>query len=72
MLISETPSGHGRDSCPGRFFAATVLKVIITHLLLNYDLRFLPGSKRPKNRYYGPTVAVDRMAEVMLKRRVSL
>jgi hypothetical protein len=72
MLISETASGHGRDSCPGRFLAATVLKVVITHLLLNYDLQFLPGSKRPESRYYGSTVAVDRMAEVMLKRRGSL
>jgi cytochrome P450 len=72
MLISETASGHGRDSCPGRSFAVIVLTVVITHLLLNYDLRFLPRSKRPESRYYGSTVAVDRMAEVMLKRRGSL
>jgi cytochrome P450 len=72
MLIPKTPSGHGKDSCPGRFFATMELKVIITHLLLNYDLQFLPENKRPQNRYYGTTVAVDRTAEVMLKKRVWL
>ncbi|CAK7237381.1 hypothetical protein SCUCBS95973_009939 [Sporothrix curviconia] len=31
--------GFGRHACPGRFFAANEIKLILANLLLNYDLR---------------------------------
>ncbi|KAJ3481441.1 hypothetical protein NLI96_g7662 [Meripilus lineatus] len=30
--------GHGRHACPGRFFAFTELKLMLIHLVLNYDV----------------------------------
>lgn len=36
--------GFGRHACPGRFFAANEIKLILANLLLNYDLK-LPPSK---------------------------
>lgn len=33
--------GHGRHSCPGRFFAANEIKVILTYLLLGLEWRFM-------------------------------
>ena len=31
--------GHGQHACPGRFFAANEIKLILTQLLLNYDMK---------------------------------
>ncbi|RDA90836.1 hypothetical protein CP533_1558 [Ophiocordyceps camponoti-saundersi (nom. inval.)] len=45
--------GHGRHACPGRFFAAHELKLIMAHLLLNYDFRPIP--QRPQSTWIGPT-----------------
>ncbi|KAJ7308690.1 cytochrome P450 [Mycena albidolilacea] len=32
--------GYGRHACPGRFFAVNMFKIVMAHLLLNYDVRF--------------------------------
>ncbi len=39
--------GHGKHACPGRFFAAAELKMILGYLILNYDLRFEQPGVRP-------------------------
>jgi cytochrome P450 len=36
--------GHGMHACPGRFLAATEVKMALCHLLLNYDWRLSAGS----------------------------
>ena len=41
--------GHGAHACPGRFLATNVIKLIIAHLLMNYDMRFPDGQGRPPN-----------------------
>lgn len=41
--------GHGRFACPGRFFAANELKMILGELLLDYDFKYPEGKSRPKN-----------------------
>lgn len=43
---NHLPFGHGRHACPGRFFVTQELKMILAHLLLNYD--FKPLAERPK------------------------
>lgn len=40
--------GAGKHACPGRFFAGNVIKVILAHLLINYDIRLKEGQQRPK------------------------
>ena len=37
--------GHGMHACPGRFFAATELKLMMAHLITHYDF------KLEKNEY---------------------
>lgn len=32
--------GHGRNACPGRFFASQTLKIILCHML-NYDFTIM-------------------------------
>lgn len=53
MLISSVPVsmtlpatsstflawGHGKHACPGRFFASSVMKLVLAHFVLNFDFR---------------------------------
>lgn len=39
--------GLGRGACPGRFFTSNLLKLMLTHLLLDYD--FVRLEERPQN-----------------------
>ncbi|KAJ4355937.1 uncharacterized protein N0V89_003962 [Didymosphaeria variabile] len=37
--------GYGKHACPGRFFAANEIKMILANLILNYDFKNEDGSK---------------------------
>ena len=41
--------GHGKFSCPGRFLASNVIKLILGQLLLDFDVRFPPNQGRPED-----------------------
>lgn len=47
-LVNTSPDhlafGHGVQACPGRFFAAVLSKVVLSHLLLKYDWQLAPES----------------------------
>ncbi|KAF7446583.1 CypX Cytochrome P450 [Pyrenophora tritici-repentis] len=46
--------GHGLHACPGRFFVATEIKVLLIHLLRDYDWRFATAQDdRPANLCIG-------------------
>ncbi|MCJ1350354.1 MAG: hypothetical protein MMC33_000335 [Icmadophila ericetorum] len=34
--------GYGTQTCPGRFFAMQATKLALAHLLMDYDMKFLP------------------------------
>ncbi len=36
--------GYGRHACPGRFFAANEIKMILASTLLKYDIKLVEGS----------------------------
>ncbi|KIL90538.1 hypothetical protein FAVG1_06271 [Fusarium avenaceum] len=40
--------GAGKHACPGRFFASNEIKLVLAHLLINYDIRLKAGEDRPK------------------------
>jgi len=63
--------GHGVYACPGRVFAVMDLKVILCHLLLNFDIRFPAerGGKRPQNTNFSGMAIADLSAELEFKRR---
>ncbi|ORY59096.1 ent-kaurene oxidase [Pseudomassariella vexata] len=61
--------GYGRHACPGRFFAANEIKLILSRLLVEYDI------KMPENiteRYANITSGLDEMPdttkEIMMRR----
>ncbi|KAJ7829871.1 cytochrome P450 [Mycena olivaceomarginata] len=41
------PFGTGKHACPGRFFAATELKAMLAHLVINYDVKAEVEGVRP-------------------------
>ena len=47
---TELVFGHGRLACPGRVYAAVVIKLILSHLLRRYELINPPGQGRPVNQ----------------------
>ncbi|KAF5670230.1 hypothetical protein FHETE_4602 [Fusarium heterosporum] len=61
--------GHGRHACPGRFFVAHELKLIIASLLLNYDMKAL--DERPKPQWLGATIIPPLAACVEIRRKKS-
>ncbi|RHZ55544.1 cytochrome P450 [Aspergillus thermomutatus] len=63
------PFGHGTHACPGRFFAASEIKVIMAFLLQNYDIRLEDGATRPENVHVGGTVSPPHDAKVLFRRR---
>lgn len=59
--------GHGKHACPGRFFATAVLKLVLAHVLLEYDVERLPC--RPENQWYGTACLPPTKATIKIKRR---
>ncbi|KAG8162889.1 hypothetical protein KVR01_007367 [Diaporthe batatas] len=59
--------GHGRHACPGRFFVAHELKMLVAYLLLNYDLK--PLDERPPPSCIGRTMIPPTKATMELRRK---
>ncbi|KAK4215200.1 cytochrome P450 [Rhypophila decipiens] len=62
--------GHGKTACPGRFFVANELMLVMAHIVLHYDLG--PGkgqTSRPENKWYGMNVLPDLGASIRVTRR---
>lgn len=63
------PFGLGKAACPGRFFAATVLKSMLAYIVLSYDIKVEDSSAPPKCLQFGNDNVVDPTAKIMLRRR---
>ncbi|KAF3491693.1 Ent-kaurene oxidase [Arthroderma uncinatum] len=65
------PFGHGRHACPGRFLVEIELKMILAHILENYDIKFPPeyGGKRPPNLWMAELAIPPPGAKIKVKRR---
>ncbi|KAF8527172.1 cytochrome P450 [Hysterangium stoloniferum] len=61
--------GHAKHACPGRFFAANELKVMLAHLILNYDIKMEHEGLRPPNLWFGFVCVPDSSCRVMFRRR---
>lgn len=48
QMVTVSPTaltfGYGRHACPGRFFAANEIKMIMGHAILGYDIKNADGS----------------------------
>ncbi|EIN06118.1 cytochrome P450 [Punctularia strigosozonata HHB-11173 SS5] len=62
--------GHGKHACPGRFFAANELKMILAHIVMYYDVQLENESHiRPPNSYLAVNCIADPKANVCLRKR---
>ncbi|KAI0131963.1 cytochrome P450 [Xylariales sp. AK1849] len=63
--------GRGRHACPGRFLVDFEVKMIISYLLLNYDIR-LPreyDGRRPDNQWVAEACMPPKGVKLSVKRR---
>ncbi|TLS26874.1 hypothetical protein PpBr36_04795 [Pyricularia pennisetigena] len=58
--------GHGKHACPGRFFAAAELKLMLAHVLLEYELEKI---ERPVGTWYGIMRIPPMSYELKIRRR---
>lgn len=56
---------------PGRFFAATELKTMLAHILLNYDIKLPGDGSRPANFWYEGQVFPNMTADILFRKRDS-
>lgn len=59
--------GHGKHACPGRFFAVSELKMLLAHIIMNYDIQ--PLASRPPATCYGSEVLPPMSATLSVRRR---
>ena len=62
--------GFGKYACPGRFYAANEMKMILAHMLLLYDFKMPEGCGRPKNFTIDTDMYPDRSARLLMRERV--
>lgn len=65
--LLHTGFGHGKHACPGRFFVAQELKMIIAYTVMNYDVEIL--KERPSNVWLGSVMLPPTKAGLRMKRR---
>ena len=69
--VATSPShlvfGHGRHACPGRFFAIFEVKLMLAHLILNYDIKPVP--KRPSNMWIHDLQVVNTTAKLAIRKK---
>jgi cytochrome P450 len=67
--VDHLSFGHGPNACPGRFFAATELKAILAHILINYDVRAEQEGVRPKDTMFGLHISPSRKGKIWMRKR---
>ncbi|KIJ50513.1 hypothetical protein M422DRAFT_27187 [Sphaerobolus stellatus SS14] len=61
--------GHGSHACPGRFFVANEMKIMMAQLLLNYDIKLEKQGVPPRPLWHGFSCVPDSSINVMFRRR---
>ncbi|KAL4068764.1 cytochrome P450 [Scleroderma yunnanense] len=62
--------GLGKPACPGRFFAATLLKSMLAHVVVSYDVKLEQNASLPSSLRCGTTILANPYANVMFRRRI--
>ncbi|KAJ7455001.1 cytochrome P450 [Mycena galericulata] len=67
--IDHLVFGHGKHACPGRFFAATELKAMLAHVLINYDVKAETEGVRPPDYNSGMVSMPNPQAGIWIRKR---
>lgn len=68
----NTSFGFGKHACPGRFFAANEIKLIMARVLLQFDVRFPAGVKERYPNFYAGSVSGPDPTGVVEFRRIEV
>ncbi|KAJ7240650.1 cytochrome P450 [Mycena haematopus] len=73
-MVSTSPThlafGYGRHACPGRFFAATELKLMLAHILITYDVKAENElGVRPPDYSFGRVRSPNPTARILIRKR---
>jgi cytochrome P450 len=72
QLVATSPIhlgfGHGIHACPGRFLAATQVKIILSHMVMKYDFKLGDGSET-KFDSFGIELISNSEATLAVRRR---
>ncbi|RYP65121.1 hypothetical protein DL771_008463 [Monosporascus sp. 5C6A] len=72
QFVSTTPEslgfGLGKFACPGRFFAANELKIVLSHIIMKYDMKLVPGTTTDTQFYSLFSMGNDN-AKILFRRR---
>jgi cytochrome P450 monooxygenase len=72
VSADSLPFGLGKFACPGRFFAAALIKQFLIELITNYEFRFPGGQeKRPENIFLDERIAPNTNQAMEFTRKVS-
>ncbi|KAL4068774.1 cytochrome P450 [Scleroderma yunnanense] len=61
--------GLGRAACPGRFFATILLKSMLAHIVMSYDVKLEENATLPKSQYVGTVILANTSSKVMFRKR---
>ncbi|KAF1933736.1 cytochrome P450 [Didymella exigua CBS 183.55] len=61
------PFGHGRHGCPGRFFAANEIKLLLAYIAMNYDIE--PLRIRPEPIAFGSIMTPSPNISIKIRRK---
>ncbi|KAI0396351.1 cytochrome p450 monooxygenase [Xylariaceae sp. FL0594] len=64
--------GHGRSACPGRFFAAAELKVLVSKIIMQYDMKLSDGDPGQLHGYFEVVGGPDHTRKILFKRRATI
>jgi len=67
--VDHLPFGTGKHACPGRFFAATELKAMLAHLVLNYDVMAEVEGVRPPDAIFSISIFPNPDGKVSFRKR---
>ncbi|KAL2867848.1 cytochrome P450 [Aspergillus lucknowensis] len=72
QFVTTSPThinfGHGKDACPGRFFASQEIKLLLAHTLLHYEIR-LEDARAPMPTWYDRSRLPNQTARVLFRAR---
>ncbi|GME64545.1 Cytochrome P450 [Neofusicoccum parvum] len=64
-----TVFGHGAHSCPGRFFAMNEMKLLLAHLVIEYDWKLPEGQTRVQHEVNGSFNSPNSKQPVLFRKR---
>ncbi|KAI0124115.1 hypothetical protein BJ170DRAFT_72948 [Xylariales sp. AK1849] len=63
--------GFGSQACPGRNIAVSVVKMVVSRLLLDYEFKMAEGEQKPMSIHLLKFIFPDPASKLMMRKRRS-